>query len=141
MMSSLKDTEAVLSVRYDSDAIMDSIDDKLREKIMKVLLEDPNFETIRLAEGYLVDCLERAIKDPNENVIRPFLENTFSMMKSEIIGEIEELRCRVSKIERKLMGSSYDYENFGSLRCGIDDIRSHLEWLEKVVFKEDDNAN
>lgn len=96
--------------------------DSLKEKIIEILMNDPDNEVKQLAEQYLIGCLYDATNDPENN---PTLYKFFSVIRKEI----QDLKEEVMYLE-KVLGEDF-IENGGS--NWLESINNRILSLEKRV--------
>ena len=97
------DDEAKLSVN--------SIDeDGLKNKIIKILLDDPDSEVKRITEDYLIQCLYNATNDPENN---PVLFQFFERERQDRMNlrkELEDIKIELKELKEKLGIDTYTTE-------------------------------
>ena len=114
---------------YSQEAV--NIDDsQLRDKLMKLILSDPTFETVRLAEGFMIECLEKAIQNPTDKIILPFLEkflkNSLDDFRKEIYEELDRIRNKLDSFILNNNNSDIDY--------ALRDLESRIRYVEAKCF-------
>lgn len=87
-------TDAITSTVLKTDFLKESI----REQIIKTLLEDPDNETKRLAEDYLLQCLLDSVEDPEKS---PVLYRFFKEYYYKL-AEIEHLKLEIERLKNEI---------------------------------------
>ena len=90
---------------------VDSIDeDGLKNKIIKILLDDPDSEMKKITEDYLIQCLYDATNDPENN---PDLFQFFERERQDranLWNELENIKNELRELKEKL-GITNSYTN------------------------------
>ena len=125
-------------VRVDNgDAIkigVNSIDeDGLKNKIIKILLDDPDSEVKKITEDYLIQCLYDATNDPENNpVLFQFFERE-RQDRMNLRNELESIKNELRELKEKLGITNYSC----SYTAGVvwkDEFEARYRYLENKLI-------
>ena len=92
-------------------SVVNSIsEDGLKNKIIKILLDDPDSEVKKITEDYLIQCLYNATNDPENN---PVLFQFFERERQDRMNlrkELEDIKIELKELKEKLGVDTYTTE-------------------------------
>ena len=113
---------------------VDSIDeDGLKNKIIKILLDDPDSEVKKITEDYLIQCLYDATNDPENNpVLFQFFERE-RQDRMNLQNELESIKNELRELKEKLGITNYSC----SYTAGVvwkDEFEARYRYLENKLI-------
>jgi len=136
------------SLKRDSiaDSTINSIEDyfinnKLKKKIIEILLEDPDSEVMKITENYLIQCLYDATNDPENN---PILYQFFEKDRQDRLNlnnQLTEIKRELKELKELLGIENYSSSSFtrypiASWKAELDNRCYSIEYKLKNITEK-----